>query len=107
MGEWVGFGDDAAVAAGLVAWDEAGPCFCADAAADPATGLLAALAVVDHLAAGGRWLLDVALARVAAAALAGGRCRRRRAVVDGAGGGARARPVPGRGPALGAHGREP
>jgi crotonobetainyl-CoA:carnitine CoA-transferase CaiB-like acyl-CoA transferase len=64
----VGFGDDAAVAGGLVAWDHrsGGPVFCADAVADPATGLAAAAAVLDALAAGGRWLLDVALARVAA-----------------------------------------
>ena len=32
---WVGFGDDAAVAGGLVACDAAGPIFCADAVADP------------------------------------------------------------------------
>ncbi|HTN78173.1 MAG TPA: hypothetical protein VMK16_00760, partial [Acidimicrobiales bacterium] len=44
-----------------------GPVFCADAVADPATGLTAAAAVLDRLASGGRWLLDVALAGVAAA----------------------------------------
>jgi crotonobetainyl-CoA:carnitine CoA-transferase CaiB-like acyl-CoA transferase len=107
MGEWVGFGDDTAVAAGLVAWDDAGPCFCADAAADPATGLRAALAVVDHLATGGRWLLDVALARVAAAALAGGRVAGAGRSWSGPVAAPRARPVPGAGPALGADGREP
>jgi crotonobetainyl-CoA:carnitine CoA-transferase CaiB-like acyl-CoA transferase len=64
--DWVAFGDDAAVAGGLVAWDDDGPCFCADAVADPATGLVAAAAALDALATGGRWLLDVALARVAA-----------------------------------------
>lgn len=62
----VAFGDDAAVAGGLVAWDGPDPCFCADAAADPVTGLVAAAAVVDALAAGDRWLLDVSLAGVAA-----------------------------------------
>jgi hypothetical protein len=62
----VAFGDDAAVAGGLVAWDGARPYFCADAVADPATGLVAAAACVDALAAGGRWLLDVAMAGVAA-----------------------------------------
>jgi hypothetical protein len=67
----VAFGDDAAVAGGLVATDDRGPVFCADAVADPATGLLAAVAVLDRLAAGGRWLLDVALARTAAL-MAGG-----------------------------------
>lgn len=39
----VAFGDDAAVAGGLVAWDEAGPVFAGDALADPLTGVLAAL----------------------------------------------------------------
>ena len=62
----VGFGDDAAVAGGLVAWGEQRPHFVADAVADPATGLIAAAAVVDALAQGGRWLLDISLAGVAA-----------------------------------------
>jgi hypothetical protein len=62
----VAFGDDGAVAGGLVARDDRGPVFCADAVADPVTGLLAAVAVVDRLAGGGRWLLDLALARSAA-----------------------------------------
>lgn len=61
----VGFGDDAAVAGGLVTWAEDRPLFCADAIADPATGLAAAAAVLDALATGGRWLLDVSLAGVA------------------------------------------
>jgi hypothetical protein len=62
----VAFGDDAAVAGGLVVADDAGPCFCADAAADPAAGLVAAAACLDALAVGGRWLVDVAMAGVAA-----------------------------------------
>lgn len=62
----VAFGDDAAVSGGLVAWDGGRPFFCADAVADPATGLVAAAACLDALASGGRWLLDVALAGVAA-----------------------------------------
>jgi crotonobetainyl-CoA:carnitine CoA-transferase CaiB-like acyl-CoA transferase len=62
----VAFGDDAAVAGGLVAHDARGPVFCADAVADPASGLLAAAAVLDRLAAGGRWHVDVGLARTAA-----------------------------------------
>ena len=61
-----GFGDDAAVAGGLVAGNQDRPVFCADAVADPAAGLLGATAIVDRLRAGGRWLLDVALARTAA-----------------------------------------
>jgi hypothetical protein len=62
----VGFGDDAAVAGGLVVRDDEGPCFCADAVADPASGLVAAAAVAEALAVGGRWTLDVALSAVAA-----------------------------------------
>jgi crotonobetainyl-CoA:carnitine CoA-transferase CaiB-like acyl-CoA transferase len=62
----VAFGDDAAVAGGLVVADEAGPCFCADAVADPLAGLVAAAACLDALALGGRWLVDVAMAGVAA-----------------------------------------
>jgi hypothetical protein len=65
-GARVGFGDDAAVAGGLVAWDDDGPCFAGDAIADPATGLLGAAAVLDRLAADGRWLVDLALSRTAA-----------------------------------------
>jgi hypothetical protein len=63
--ERVGFGDDAAVGGGLVAWDDDIPFFCADAIADPATGLVAAAAALDCLAHGGRWLLDVAMSAVA------------------------------------------
>jgi hypothetical protein len=62
----VGFGDDAAVAGGLVAHDRDGPVFLADAIADPSTGLLAAVAVLDRLRPGGIWHLDVALTRTAA-----------------------------------------
>jgi CoA-transferase family III len=61
----IGFGDDAAVAAGLVAWDGTQPVFCADAIADPATGLLAASAVLEALGSGGHWLLDASLRRTA------------------------------------------
>lgn len=62
----VAFGDDAAAAGGLIAWDEHGPCFAADAAADPLAGVAAAAAATESLAKGGRWILDVAMARVAA-----------------------------------------
>jgi hypothetical protein len=62
----VAFGDDAAVAGGLVAWEDGRPRFCADAVADPATGLVAAAACGAALAAGGSWRLDVAMAEVAA-----------------------------------------
>jgi crotonobetainyl-CoA:carnitine CoA-transferase CaiB-like acyl-CoA transferase len=62
----VGFGDDAAVAGGLVVYDDLGPCFCADAIADPITGMVAAAAVRNALASGQRWLIDAAMSRVAA-----------------------------------------
>ena len=62
----VAFGDDAAVAGGLVAYDAAGaPLFCGDAIADPMTGLFAAAAAFRALATGGGQLVDVAMAAVA------------------------------------------
>ena len=64
--DWVAFGDDAAVAGGLVVWDDTGPCFCLDAVADPLTGMTAALAALDALGNNHRVLLDVAMARVCA-----------------------------------------
>lgn len=49
----VGFGDDCAVAGGLVCWDRASgslrPHFIGDAIADPVTGVIAATAVLDCL----------------------------------------------------------
>jgi hypothetical protein len=62
----VAFGDDAAVAGGLVADEEGQPRFCGDAIADPLAGLTAAGACQQALTAGGRWLLDVSMAAVAA-----------------------------------------
>ena len=62
----VAFGDDAAVAGGLVGWADDGPVFCADAIADPLTGLCGALAVARSVAAGGGELIDLALRDVAA-----------------------------------------
>jgi CoA-transferase family III len=62
----VGFGDDTAAAAGLVATDaEDRPVFCGDAIADPITGLLAALAAARSVAAGGGYLLELPLAAAA------------------------------------------
>jgi CoA-transferase family III len=63
----VGFGDDAACAGGLVAWKGDTPMFCADAIADPLSGLTAAAACLDALARGGRRLLDVSMSGVCAA----------------------------------------
>lgn len=63
---WPAFGDDAAVAGGLVGCSADGPVFCADAIADPLTGLHAALCVAQSLARGGGEVIDVAMAAVAA-----------------------------------------
>jgi CoA-transferase family III len=60
------FGDDAAVAGGLVGADTQGPVFCADAIADPLTGLEAARAVAQSLHRGGGEVIDVSMAQVAA-----------------------------------------
>ena len=68
-GNWAAFGDDAAVGAGA-AWaaaDAAGesePLFCADAVADPLTGLAAATATLAAWQRGGGVLLDVSMAGV-------------------------------------------
>jgi hypothetical protein len=69
VANWIAFGDDAGVAAGLsqVLHDCSGlPMFCGDAIADPLTGLHAALAGwSSHVNGGGR-LLSVALCDVVA-----------------------------------------
>jgi crotonobetainyl-CoA:carnitine CoA-transferase CaiB-like acyl-CoA transferase len=62
----VAFGDDAAAGGGLVVWHQGTPVFCADAVADPITGLAAANACINALASGGRCLLDVSMAGVSA-----------------------------------------
>ncbi len=62
----VGFGDVAAVAGGLVAVDEEGPTFLADAVTDPMAGLVAAAGTLEALANVGSRLLDVAMAPMAA-----------------------------------------
>ena len=67
-GDRVAFGDDAAVAGGLVGWSGDGePVFCADAIADPLTGVCGALAVARSVAAGGGELIDLSMRAVAAA----------------------------------------
>jgi hypothetical protein len=65
-GNRIAFGDDAAAAGGLVVHQGPTPMFCADAIADPLTGLAAAGACLEALDAGGRWLLDVSMAGLAA-----------------------------------------
>jgi hypothetical protein len=75
MPERVAFGDDAAVAGGLVGWtdgewaggESAGPVFCADAVADPLAGACGALAVTLSRSAGGGELIDLPMRGVAAA----------------------------------------
>jgi len=63
----VAFGDDAAVAGGLVGdVDGLGPVFCADAVADPLTGVCGALAVARAVAEGGGQLIDLSMRAVAA-----------------------------------------
>jgi hypothetical protein len=66
-GDRVAFGDDAAAGGGLVVWHKDAPMFCADAVADPLSGLTAAGACLAALGGGGRWLLDVSMAGVCAA----------------------------------------
>jgi hypothetical protein len=74
--ERIAFGDDAAVAGGLVAWANDGtPLFAGDAIADPLTGLAAAVGTLASLAAGGSWRVSVALSSVASYAARLGRMR--------------------------------
>jgi hypothetical protein len=97
-GDRVAFGDDAAVAGGLVAWDD-GPVFLADAVADPLTGLVAAAAALEAVQRGGTWLVDVAMSEVAAAMAGPGLA----APAGTEAAAPRARPARGTAPALGQH----
>lgn len=63
----VAFGDDAAVAGGLVGTGHGMPVFCADAIGDPLSGIAAALAVCAAVRAGGGVLADVSMRSVTAA----------------------------------------
>ncbi|MDP2013066.1 MAG: CoA transferase, partial [Actinomycetota bacterium] len=65
--DWVGFGDDSAMAAGLVRWIDGTPIPVADALADPLTGIHAAVAAAAMTKRGGTHLIEIALADVAAA----------------------------------------
>ena len=89
------FGDDAAVAGGLIGHDGAGPVFVGDAIADPLTGLEAAAAVRASVGRGGGELIEVAMAAVAASYAAQPR-RTGRRHRTGAAGRARAGPRAGR-----------
>lgn len=79
----VGFGDDAAAIAGLVAWQEGAPHFIGDALADPIAGLMAAGAVLAARRAGHGCLIDIALRASAAWAGAGAPIAQRSARVIG------------------------
>jgi crotonobetainyl-CoA:carnitine CoA-transferase CaiB-like acyl-CoA transferase len=66
---WVAYGDDAAVAAGLAqatGEPEATPLFCGDAIADPLAGIHAAVSALAALRSGEAVLLDLSLRDVAA-----------------------------------------
>ena len=72
---WIGYGDDAAVAAGLAratGLPDATPLFCGDALADPLTGIHAAVSALEAFRAGEAVLLDVSLRDVAASAATSG-----------------------------------
>lgn len=74
-GPWsnaVGFGDDTALAGGLLAFDaDTGtPAPCGDAIADPLAGVHAAVLALACRLAGGTWFTDVALREQVAATLA-------------------------------------
>jgi len=63
----VAFGDDAAVAGGLVAYDaEGNPVFCGDAVADPLSGLFAGIAALQSIRSGGGHLLELSMSGTAA-----------------------------------------
>ncbi len=66
FGDWVGFGDEVALAGGLFSQNlEGRPEFIADAVADPLTGIFAALTVMSLLKHNKSGLLDLSLFSVA------------------------------------------
>ncbi|GAB2865041.1 CoA transferase [Actinocorallia aurea] len=65
----VGFGDDVAASAGLVARDRSGPVFVGDAFADPLTGLTAAVLAASEPPSGSGVLWDLSMTDVVAATL--------------------------------------
>lgn len=72
---WIGYGDDAGVAAGLAratGEPDATPLFCGDAIADPLAGVHAAVSALEAFRAGEAALLDVPLCDVAAHAARSG-----------------------------------
>ncbi len=72
---WVAFGDDAAIAGGLVGRSGApSPVFCADAVADPISGLCAATGALASIAQGGGHLVDCSMLASSAFVNRGGAC---------------------------------
>jgi crotonobetainyl-CoA:carnitine CoA-transferase CaiB-like acyl-CoA transferase len=73
---WVAFGDDAAVSAKLVGTSggAGSPVFCADAIADPVSGLCAATGAVASFAGGGGHLVDCSMQASSAFANRDGNC---------------------------------
>jgi CoA-transferase family III len=72
---WVAFGDDAAVAGRLVGTSGGrSPVFCADAIADPVSGLCAATGAVASFAGGGGHLVDCSMQASSAFANRDGSC---------------------------------
>ena len=65
----VGYGDDAAAAAGLAAYDDGMPMPCGDAIADPLAGVHAAVATAAALRADRAYLIELSMRDVAAATL--------------------------------------
>lgn len=65
----IGFGDDIAAGAGLVAWRHNTPHFCGDAIADPLTGLVAAAAAYTEPPPGTGVLWDLSMSEIVSATL--------------------------------------
>ena len=64
---WVAFGDDAAAGGGLVSGaDPTGPVFCADAIADPISGLCGATGALASIVNGGGHLVDCSMTAASA-----------------------------------------
>jgi crotonobetainyl-CoA:carnitine CoA-transferase CaiB-like acyl-CoA transferase len=98
------FGDDAAVAAGaatLVGDPDGPPMFCADAYADPVTGIHAAVAALAAIVGGGSRVVDVGLRDVVAHLLEGAERHPESDARGLAVAAPRAREPAGQGPALG------
>lgn len=109
MREWIAYGDDAGVAAGLSALlrkSSGSMVFCGDAIADPLTGLHAALLAWAAWTRGGGILLDVSLYGVLARCIATGGTEGQPVSMPSKILPPRARSISGPAPALGSHTEE-